>query len=87
MQAFEDTLKLSPNYFEAYIGIGRAYINSNRNEEAIGPLKNAITINPGHADSYERLGAAYRNLGEHEKALSPYLEFARIDFRSPVAHF
>lgn len=80
--AFQKALSLKPDFFEAYNGLGWAYLDTwgMRSallmpvpaadlERAVGCFDLAIERKPDYADSYLGLGCAYRQMGLHAKAL------------------
>ncbi|MEW6401403.1 MAG: tetratricopeptide repeat protein [Chloroflexota bacterium] len=58
--------------------LGQSYIETNRCEEAIQPLTQAVQINTTDADAFYLLGVAYAETDQHDKAVTSYAEAVRF---------
>ena len=72
IQAYENALKLNPDYAEAYCNMGNALQKQGETLEAIKACKKAITINPKSAEAFNNLGLALQNHGKMKEALVSY---------------
>jgi len=61
--------------YEAYTGIGFAYIQQGKYEEAIKSFEKATEINPDYAPAYDNIGVVYSLLRRYREAI-PYFEKA-----------
>ena len=68
-----------PNDAKAYYTLGQAYFMTERYQEAIAELKEAIRLNPNFAEAYWNLANIYKAQSKHEEAISAYKEAKRID--------
>lgn len=67
VKAFDEAIKLKPDYAEAYSGKGCALNNLERYEEALVACNKAIKLKPDYADAYCYRGdALYRQKKYHE---------------------
>jgi len=62
-------LEIDPNYEMAYYVMGRAYILTNKPNDAIPMLEKALSINPNDSFCYVSLGEAYMRLGQYERGI------------------
>jgi protein involved in polysaccharide export with SLBB domain len=69
MLSFKQAIAYDPEYAAAYSGLGHAYFDLGRYEEAIVALEKAAKLNPQAVDIYTRLGQAYTKLKEEKAAL------------------
>jgi len=56
--AFEEAVKLNPDYAEAYLSLGHAYYDLEQWPQAIDSLERGLALKPSHKDSQERLAHA-----------------------------
>jgi tetratricopeptide (TPR) repeat protein len=59
---FERLVLLDPNYENAYLSLGAAYISAKRYRDGIATLKKEIELKPGSAAAFFNLGRAYLEL-------------------------
>lgn len=57
-ELFQRSVKLNPNYADAYQGLGHAYLDLGQWKEAVKALQQAITLNPNDKDTRARLDQA-----------------------------
>jgi tetratricopeptide (TPR) repeat protein len=72
LTAFEQTIRLYPNYAVAYGGKGNTLRNLKRYEEALTAYEQAVQLDPNFAYAYYNKGTALRNLKRYEEALAAY---------------
>ncbi|MBU2043726.1 MAG: tetratricopeptide repeat protein [Candidatus Omnitrophica bacterium] len=72
---FQEVLKIDPESFEAYTGIGFVYIEFAKYDQAIDSFNRAIEINPGYAEAYDNIGVVYSLQRQYQQAI-PYFEKA-----------
>jgi tetratricopeptide (TPR) repeat protein len=60
---------------ESLVALAQAYLNANRQDDAMAALRRALTINPRRTDAASFLGAMLSQRGQYDEAL-PYLESA-----------
>ena len=61
-EMFERSVKLKPDYGEAYLSLGHAYYDLRRWERAIDSIQRGLALKPGDKDSRRRLADAQRKL-------------------------
>lgn len=64
--------------FEALLSNGQQLVNTQRYQQAIAVLEQAIRLNPDNPEAYYYLGDAYSKSGETEKAKESYTKAARV---------
>jgi len=66
---FEDAVKKSPNFAEAYFMLGLSYTNLERHIEAIEAYKQGISLKPDFAHAYFMMGLSYFLLRLYDEAI------------------
>lgn len=66
-EAFEQVVKLKPDYGDAYLSLGHAYVDLRQWEPAIDSIQRGLALKPGDKDSQSRLSFA-RRMFEQETA-------------------
>ncbi|MGH9881153.1 MAG: tetratricopeptide repeat protein, partial [Pyrinomonadaceae bacterium] len=64
-ESFQKAVNLKPDYADAYYGLGQAYLDLGRWQEAIQSLEQAIKFNPGDRRAQEKLDEA-RSMRQRE---------------------
>jgi tetratricopeptide (TPR) repeat protein len=72
---FRKATELAPNVAEAFVGLGRAYMENHEYEAAVVPLKRALELNPDLVVAHQFLGYALLAQGYAAEAI-PHLEKA-----------
>jgi tetratricopeptide (TPR) repeat protein len=67
--AFEEAIRLAPNFAVIYHTQGIAFHNLGRHEEALVALEQAIRLNPNEAGAYNEKAFVLQDLRRHEEAL------------------
>ncbi|MDQ2974530.1 MAG: tetratricopeptide repeat protein [Acidobacteriota bacterium] len=70
-ELFRRSVKLKPDYAEAYQGLGNAYFEMRRWQEAIRVLQQALTLNPGDKEARGQIAQAQLML---QRETGPYDE-------------
>lgn len=70
LKAFDDAIKLNPNYADAFSNRGAAHDALNHPELAIADYSEAIRLNPRSAAVYSNRAAAYCDLGRFSEAIT-----------------
>lgn len=60
VELFQRAVKLNPNYADAHQGLGHAYLDMGRWEDAIQSLQQALALNPNDKDARGRIEEARR---------------------------
>jgi len=68
LQSFQEALKYDPEYADAYLGLGQAYLDLGNFRESIEAFEKVIKLNPKSADAHARRGEAYAKLKEQKQA-------------------
>lgn len=64
----ERAVELEPNFRDAWVLLGYAYLSKDEPQKAIESLKKAEEIDPTHADTFKYLADAYQKTGDEEQA-------------------
>ncbi len=86
VKAFETSLKLKADYWEAYSGLAAAHSKSGNNPKAISVLEKAIPFFPKNASIYNQIGLNQKSLGENAKAMVSFTKARELDpnYKEPV---
>ncbi|MBI3797659.1 MAG: adenylate/guanylate cyclase domain-containing protein, partial [Deltaproteobacteria bacterium] len=75
----EKAMRLDPHYPPHYLNIlGFAYLMMGRYEDAIAPLKKALSRHPDLLQAHANLAVVYSELGREEEARAEAAEFLRL---------
>ena len=72
LAAYEQAIRLDPNYALAYNNTGNALEDLKRYEEALAAYDQAIRLNPNYALAYNNKGLALDRLGKSKEAKQAY---------------
>jgi tetratricopeptide (TPR) repeat protein len=87
LDAFNDALRLNPQFVQAYVARGKLYAELGQYESALVDLNFALRLQPTHAEAFAYRGFANLSLGKFQEAM-PDLEMAlRIDPTYARVHF
>ena len=65
---FTQASKLDSRFVEAYLGLGRSLLATDKNAEAIPPLEKAVKLQPDNPETHFHLATAYRRAGRKADA-------------------
>jgi tetratricopeptide (TPR) repeat protein len=77
LREFTEATRLRPQFAEAQLELGSAYLNLGRLDEAIDAYTKAIKLRPNYVEAYGNLGLAYDRSGNFIKALAMYMKAIR----------
>ena len=83
----ENAVKLAPNYTEAHLLLGTAYVDGGQWQKAETALRRVIEIDPKIAGTYFTLGDAYRRQKKFAEAEKTLQEGLKLEPKSPQGHF
>jgi tetratricopeptide (TPR) repeat protein len=69
------TIQSNPQYTEAYLGLGIAYKESKKYQDAYDAISKAIKLNPTYYQAYYNLGIVLENLNRNDEAIDAYDKF------------
>jgi tetratricopeptide (TPR) repeat protein len=72
IEAFNEAIRLNPNYAEAYVGRGQAYRDIKDNDRAMTDFGRAIQINPNYSEAYAYRGYVYLDKGDYDQAIADF---------------
>ena len=70
-------LEKDPNNVQTLVGLGNAYFDTDRYQEAIEAYSRALAIDPKNPDVRTDMGIMYRKLGQFDKALEAFRQTAQ----------
>ena len=76
--AFKRAIKRQPDSYEAYYGLGWAYINLRQFSESLEASQKAVRLKPDYAEAHHHLGMAYERLGRAQEAVPAFKEAIRL---------
>ena len=72
IKLYTKAIELKPDFADAYVNRGVAWLNSDETGKAIANFTEAIKLKPGYAIAYYGRGMARGKTGETEKAIADY---------------
>lgn len=72
IRQYQEAIRKFPNYYRAYLNLGRAYVSEERFREALPMLQKALEIKPGDGSLYGLIGYCYMVEGRYAVALDSY---------------
>jgi tetratricopeptide (TPR) repeat protein len=85
IEAFQQAIRINPEYAVAWYNLGNVYINADQHAKAIEAYQQAIHIDPEYADAWHNLGVAYRKSNQPAKEIEAYQQAVRINPELDVA--
>jgi len=79
-----NAIRLFPEYFEAHLELGNAFLKAGRFEQAIAELDRAREINPNDERTYQSFGLVLMKLKNFPVAVSIFAEAARLNPGNPM---
>jgi len=79
IQAYDEAIRLDPNYAEAWYKKGNALIGQGKYDEAIQAYDEAIRLDPNYAKAWYNKGTALYSQGKYDEAIEAYDEAIRLD--------
>src|SRR5260370_19111528 len=79
LAAYEQAIRLDPNFARAYNGKGLTLNSLKRYEEAIAAFEQAIRLDPNNADAYNFKGIALNSLKRYAAPLATLEQAIRLD--------
>lgn len=74
-----EAVRIFPEYFEARLELGNAYLKAGRLEQAIAELDRARGINPNDERTYQSFGLVLMRLKNYPVAVAVFAEAARLN--------
>ncbi len=85
--AFQEAIRIMPDYADAYRNLGAAYYKAGMTDDAVEAFKLGISLEPGHSGTYENLGIVYLKSGRFKEAREAFAEAVRMRPGDAVAHY
>jgi tetratricopeptide (TPR) repeat protein len=82
---FEKLVVLNPDYENAYLSLGAAYVATKRYRDGITTLKKELELRPTSAPAYFNLGRAYALSGDKTQARLAFAKAKKLDPSMQVA--
>jgi len=80
IEAIEKAMRLNPRYGPIYlVNLGWAYLEAGRYEEALAPLKRALSLVPNSVDLHWNFAVCYAELGREAEAQAAAAEIMRLN--------
>jgi len=79
IREFETAVELKPDYFDALVNLGEAYIEINRNQEAISLLRKAIGLHSDAIEARDLLGVALFRSDDRQGAVEQFKTLNELD--------
>jgi Flp pilus assembly protein TadD len=78
-ESFEKALALAPKHVKSLLNLGRVLLDTNRPDEALARIEEAIEVDPGSHVAYRLKGRALDQLGDQDEAIDAYRKAVSID--------
>lgn len=78
IEQFEKMAQADPSNELGHFGLGKAYLEAGRDEDAARSLRRTIELNPNHSAAFASLATAERRRGRRDEALAVLREGYRI---------
>jgi tetratricopeptide (TPR) repeat protein len=85
--AFEQALRLKPNFAEALVNLATALNRVGRTAEAKARLEEAVRLAPGQAEATRHLGQLLDQNGQLSEAMKDYTELVRKNPEDAIVHY
>lgn len=82
----ENAIRISPNFLEAHLVLGAAYMDTHQLDKAEITLRRALELNAKRSEPYFTLGEVYRQQKKHAEAEKTLLAGLKIDNNSWRGH-
>lgn len=79
IEAYDQALKIDPEYVKAWYNKGSSLAILERDEEAIKAYDQALKYDPEKVDAWYNKGNSFYNLGKYEEAIDVYDQVLKID--------
>jgi len=79
-----EAIRIFPEYFEAHLDLGNAYLKAGRLDQAITELDKAREINPNDERAYQSFGLVLMNQKIYPVAVAIFAEAARLNPNNPM---
>jgi Flp pilus assembly protein TadD len=79
INAYQQAIKINPDYEVAYYNLGNAYGHLGRLSQAIEAYQQAVEIKPDYAMAYSNLGVAYGSLARYDEAIDAFKQAVKIE--------
>jgi len=76
---FQEALNRNPDFLEAHLHLGDAYLQLKKPELAIAEYNEVLRVNPMHSGTHYGLALAYHNLGQQERAIKELRAVIEMD--------
>ncbi len=83
---FESLIEKCPNWERPVFNLGRVYLKTGDEYNALKYFNRARLINPNNEDVYYYLGVYYEYIKEYETAIKYYLSSIKIEDKQPEVH-
>ena len=78
MRAYDEAIRLAPNYVEAFNQRGVTQVRLGRMEEAVASFEKALEIDPNYAMAVYNRGFALKKLGRHEDVVRAFNHYVAL---------
>ncbi len=77
--AFDRAIELDPRHVKSFLNLARVYLDTERAEDALVRIEEALVVDPGSSVAFRLQGRAHHQLGELDRAVESYREAILID--------
>ena len=72
IEAYNKSIALKPDYYEAYYNLGLAFKDQGKLEQALEAYNKSITLKPDYYEAYFNIGSIFHDQGKLDNAIEAY---------------
>jgi Flp pilus assembly protein TadD len=77
--AFQRAIELDPQHVKSFLNLARVYLDTERPDDALVQIEEAVVIDPGSSVAFRLEGRAHHQLGGVEEAMESYRQAILVD--------
>ncbi len=81
---FNQTIKLQPNFVQAYANRGLIYLTKSDNDRALADLNQTLKLQPNFVPAYNNRGLIYYTKGNYDLAIADFTQALKLKLDSDV---
>jgi TolA-binding protein len=87
IQAYQEAIKIEPEFADVYLSLGHAYLKMQKSPEAIKAFKEAIRLKPEMEEAHYGMGLEYFRAGKMEEASKAFKKAVTVNPNLAKAHY
>lgn len=87
IRAYQEALRLNPDFAEAWYSLGLAHAQFHQYSEATHAFREAVRLRPGQASAWINLGTALAQLQKYAEVIQAFRQAVRLNARDAAAWY